>query len=76
MTPTHAFTVPEKQNLDAELGRLTAELSAEFSSVPTERVRQLVNDSALAMRSTAKITEFIPVLVRNEVISSLRRTAA
>jgi hypothetical protein len=65
-----------QQSEAAELARITEELSRKHPNIPASEVQTLVADCAAALRRSAKVTDFIPVLVRNEVSTTLRRTAA
>ena len=68
--------VKDAESLEADLARVAAELSQAHPEVPTSLVSDLVQRTAASLRTTAKITEFIPVLVRNQVATALRQPAA
>ena len=68
--------VADRVDLSAELERITDELAVAHPEVPTSKVRLMVDEFATSLSRSAKITEFIPVLVRNQVGTALRRNFA
>jgi hypothetical protein len=60
----------------AELAWVSADLIRAFPGVLPETVNELVKSAAAGLNSGARFTEFIPVLVRNQVGTALRRSAA
>ena len=61
---------------NAELARIAEELTRKHPEVPADHIQALVQRVVDSMPQQARVTDFIPVLVINEVSSTLRRTAA
>jgi hypothetical protein len=73
--PDRGQTAEQEAEQAAELVQISAELSRKHPDVPADRVRELVNRSAVSLRQRARVTDFIPVLVINQVSTQLRHTA-
>jgi CTP:molybdopterin cytidylyltransferase MocA len=63
------------RSLDEQLHRVRTELAADHPELSPEQVRALV-EAAARQFSEAKITEFVPILVRRHIDAALRHTAA
>lgn len=60
--------------VEDQLVQVADRLHTEFAGVPDSRLRELV-DEAYAPYRTAKVTNFVPVLVHRSVREQLRRLA-
>jgi hypothetical protein len=73
-TQQHSAVAAIGTNVHRELERVTSQLAREHPEVTHEQIRELVN-TAEASLAGARITQFIPILVRSSVLAELRRSA-
>ena len=76
MATLNAWAPAGRENLSAQLGRVADDLAHAHPEIPPQKIHAMVETSASSLREGAKLTEFIPVLVRTQVATALRRSAA
>jgi hypothetical protein len=62
-------------DLQKRLRRVPSELAAEFPDVPADRIRRDVDEQTERLLESARVTEYIPILVHKELRARLRAAA-